>query len=228
MALPGSVFGMQNRRTIRGMVNPLDKSTIVSIYPKPIDEYNPTIQPGRFMLAAGSYENPSILVVGPSSWWKELEEDQPLLEIPVSSIQVADSFVKDYCNGIFCSNMSDMMPGLFFVLGEESVKSVRMKYPHLLEKAKSNQDRWYDQLVKEADSLWARSNGNPLAISEDMIMAARALGLEKDWTADIQQLEMIKCKACGTLNRSNTIICPNCKVVLDAEKFKTLNLQFAG
>jgi hypothetical protein len=76
----------------------MDKTTIVSIYPNEIIETKPTIQPGRFVIPAGSFEKPSITVVGPSSWWREIDMDQPLLEIPVSSVQIADSVIKDYCN----------------------------------------------------------------------------------------------------------------------------------
>ena len=55
-----------NRRTIRAPINPMDKSTVVSIIPKRIVETKATITPGYFELASGSFDNPSILVVGPS------------------------------------------------------------------------------------------------------------------------------------------------------------------
>ena len=101
-----------NRRTIRAPVNPLDKSTVISILPKPISERKATIQPGMFELPPGTFENPSILVVGTSSWWREVDENQPLLEIPVSSVQVADSIVRDYCNGLLACDMAEKMPGI--------------------------------------------------------------------------------------------------------------------
>jgi hypothetical protein len=108
-------LGNPHRRTQRAQINPLDKSTIVSIYPKPIYEVKHTIQPGTFRIEAGSYEKPALLVVGPSSWWRELDEEQPLLEIPVSSVQIAESVVKDYANGLLDCNMADVMPGLLLV-----------------------------------------------------------------------------------------------------------------
>ena len=55
------------RRTVRATPNPMDKSTVVSIYPKELNEIKPTIMPGRFRLEPGTYEKPSILVVGSSS-----------------------------------------------------------------------------------------------------------------------------------------------------------------
>jgi len=152
------------RRTIRAPVNPMDVSTVVSILPKEIDERKWTIQPGKFLIPPGSFENPGVLVVGPSSWWKELDEEQPLLEIPCSSIQVADSVVKDYCNGILGCNMGDTMPGLFFVPGEWNADGIKRERRGELNQALMRQRNWYKVLVKMADTFWARTNGNPLSI----------------------------------------------------------------
>src|SRR5687768_8340890 len=93
-------LAVTQRKTIRAAVNPLDKCTVVSIFPKEVNETKPTIQPGFFHVDAGSYEHPSLLVVGPSSWWREFDENQPLTEIPQSSVIVANSIVRDFCIGI--------------------------------------------------------------------------------------------------------------------------------
>lgn len=221
-------FPMQdrNRRTIRGDVNPLDKSTIVSIYPKEVPSLNHTLFPGRFLVEPGSYEKPSLLVVGSSSWWKELEEDQPLLEIPVSSILVANSIIVDFCNGLLACNMSDLMPGMFFVPGEHTLVEIKAKHKAKLDKANENQKRYFMELVKQADTLWSRSNGNPLAISDDMRIAARELGIAaKEWLADFQHVEMIRCVACGAMRNPQYPICGACHSVVDAEMYKKLNIQ---
>src|SRR5262245_46089951 len=104
-----------NRRTQRAPVNPLDVSTVVSIFPFEIVETKPTLQPGKWTIPAGSFEKPSYTPIHPSSWWKEVDENQPLLELPVSSILVADSIVKDYCNGLLECDMATAMPGLFMI-----------------------------------------------------------------------------------------------------------------
>ena len=136
------ISGIQypNRRTIRAPVNPMDKSTVVSILPKSIFERKITIQPGIFELFPGTFENPAILVVGSSSWWREVDIDQPLLEIPISSIQIADSIVKDYCNGLLACNMDDMMPGLFYLPGEYTVERVKKEHTGLLLKGTSKSE----------------------------------------------------------------------------------------
>ncbi len=238
IGMPG--FTNPNRRTVRAESNPLDKTTIVSVYPVAIRERKETITPGVFELAAGSYEKPAILVVGPSSWWREIDENQPLLEIVNSSVQIADSVVKDFANGLTECNMNDCMPGLFYIPGCKTDKDgkvnneltltwIKTEYKKSLDNAKLKQENWYRALIKLADTLWARTNGNPSAISNDMRIAAEALGMKdkKSWMGDFSHAELIPCKACSTLVKNNVIVCPNCKVVLDQEKFKSLGLTFA-
>jgi|SRR6185295_3769413 len=225
-----SVLNLQTmrRRTIRAEVNPLDKSTIVSIFPKEIHEIKHTIQPGTFHLSSGSVEKPSLLIVGPSSWWKEIDEEQPLLEIPNSSIQVADSIVKDYCNGLLGCNMSDCMPGIFWIPGSFTLIELKKSYQHLLDKAKLNQDRYFSALVKLADSLWARTNGNPLVISDDMRMAAKLLNLNtKDWMKDFSMMQQTKCPACGSPRNSEFPVCPTCHAIVDKDRAKELGIAFS-
>jgi hypothetical protein len=217
-----------NRRTIRAPINPMDKSTVVSILPKEIVEVKPTISPGHFVLAPGSFEHPSVLVVGTSSWWREIDEQQPYLEIPVSSIQIADSIIRDYANGILACNMSDQMPGLFYVPGEYTVEKLKKDHMPLLLAAQAKQRKWFLELVKIADILWSRSNGNPLSISNDARLACRELNItNKPWLGDLQTAELVRCVACGSLRNQNFPICQTCKAIADPELAKKLGLTFA-
>jgi len=217
------------RRTIRAPVNPLDRSTVVSIFPKNVPpEVKPTIMPGIFHIKHGTYDNPSCLVVGPSSWWKEIDENQPLLEIPQSSIVIADSIVKDWANGIPGCDMGDNMPGWFYLPGEWTAKKLKEEQKALIDEANRKQRNWFATLVQMADAMWARSNGNPLTISEDMRLAARELNMvNKDWLADQQVMELVRCKACGHLKNPLYPVCPNCKSIDDPEKAMLMGLKFA-
>jgi hypothetical protein len=217
-----------NRRTIRSPSNPFDKSTIVSILPKFISERKATIQPGVFELKPGSFENPFVLVIGSSSWWREVDENQPLLEIPISSIQVADSVVRDYCNGLLACNMADQMPGIFYIPGDFTAEKLKKEHPALLIKARDGQKKWFMELIRIADILWSRSNGNPLSISDDARLACKEMNItQKPWLGDIQQSELIRCVACGSLRNGNFPICQTCKAIVDPELAKKLNLTFA-
>ncbi len=200
------------RRIVRAMKNPMDRCTIVNIFPREIEEHKYTVEPGLFKIPAGTYEKPSVLVIGSSSWWKDYDPDQPMLEIPVSSIQMADSIIKDYCNGMLGCNMSDTMPGLFFVLGEKTVAQIKTEFKSKLDEVKAKQDNWFRVIVKLADSLWARTAGNPLAIWDDMRLAARELNFnDKPWLKDFQVAELVRCAACGSMKNPTYPVCPTCK-----------------
>jgi len=229
--MPGAFPLMSDikRSTHRAPVNPMDKSTVVSIFPKNIPaEVKHTIQPGVFKVEYGTYENPSCLVIGPSSWWKEIDENQPLLEIPQSSIVIADSIVRDWANGIVGCDMGENMPGWFYLPGEWTPKKLKAERQADLDEANRKQRNWYSTLVQMADAMWARSNGNPLTISEDARLAARELNLlNKDWLADAQVMELVRCPACGHLGNPLYPVCANCKTVKDVEKAQALGLKFA-
>src|SRR5260370_6481651 len=218
---------MGKRKAIRAQTNPMDKCTIVSIFPKEINEEKITLFPGKFKIPAGSLENPGILVIGSSSWWKDYDFEQPLLEIVNSSIQVADSIIKDYCNSMPGSNSGDTVPGLFFVLGGHNILEIKMKYKKKLEEAEMKQNNWYRVLVRLADTLWARTAGNPLAIWDEMRLAARSLNLnDKPWLKDYQQAELSRCAACGSMRNAAYPICPTCKSI-DKDHPLAKELKFA-
>lgn len=203
-----------NRPMIRSVRNPMDKATIVSIYPKPIDDEKVTIQPSKFHLPAGKYNDPSITIVGTSSWWRDIDVEQPLLEIPVSAVQIAQSIIVDYCNGFLGCEIGVQGPGLFFMPGEFTKEQVLKDYKLKLAEAKTKQDAWFRVLIRLANSLWARSGGNPLVIWDEMRLAARELGQDAmPWLKLDVQMQMIPCFACGTLRNPEFPMCPNCKNV---------------
>jgi hypothetical protein len=216
----------QRRRTIRAPINPMDKATVVSIYPKDIHEIKPTIQPGDFKIQKGSEDNPSFLVVGPSSWWREIDEDQPLLEIPCSALQVADSIIRDFLNGILEYNPDESSPGIFYLPGEVDEAKLRKEHTPSLLSAIKKQKAWYVKLVSMADVLWARTNGNPIAINDDMRFAAQSLGIkDKPWMQDFSSIEMTNCPACGSLRNPAYPMCGACHTIVDKKLYEQLGLS---
>jgi hypothetical protein len=223
-SLVGSLPGAANRRVIRSIPNPLDKATVISIYPRNIREVKPTIEPGIFVIPAGTLAKPSLTIIGPSSWWREIDEFQPALEIPTSAIEVANSIVKDFSNGLLGCDMGSKMPGIFFVPGE--IKEVKQIPADLLTGAAERQRNWYKELVETGDLLWARSQGNPLSISDDMRLAAQELQIkEKPWLKDYNTLQLTNCPACGALRNGEFPICQHCRTVVDVDKFKAAGFK---
>jgi hypothetical protein len=214
---------------VRAPVNEYDKSTLFNIYFKEFNERKITLQPDRYVIPAGSFEAPSRLVIGPASWWREVNENEPLLEIPTPSAVLAESIVRDAVAGMLgCDNVRTM-PGLFWLPHDVSVEELKSKYLNHLLKARENQHRYFQKLVELADSFWARTNGNPLAIHHDAKIAAQALGMDREWVTATAQFapQVVRCVACGSMRNPDYPVCPVCKAVVDVEKAKTLKLKFA-
>lgn len=198
----------------RAPKNPMDRATIVSIYPRKISETKHTIDPSKFEIAAGRLESPSVLVVGSSSWWAFYGDGRPSIEVPISSVAIAESIIHDLFTSTLECDMVDARPGLFFVAGEFSPLEIKMKFKETLAEVAAKQKNWYHKLTRAADSLWARSNGNPLALSEEMRLAAQELNLkDKPWLQDYTTIAMVPCVACGSLKNPDFPVCANCKAV---------------
>lgn len=212
---------------IRSRRNPLDVCTVVSIFPVEIHEVKHTIFPGEFRIPKGSFDDPSILQIESSSWFRE-ETDRPTIEVISSSVEIAESIVKDYCIGMLGCNMPERMPGLFFVLGRKTQLEIKLEFKESLEKARISQNAWYLELVRIADSLWSRSNGNPLVIWDEMRLAARSLNLnEKPWLRDYQIIEKTQCFACGSMKDPKFPVCAVCRAV-DPNHVLAKEVKFAG
>jgi hypothetical protein len=131
-------------------------------------------------------------------------------------------------NGLLACNMADQAPGLFYVPGEFTVAKLKTEHAALFTKAQASQKKWFLELIKIADILWSRSNGNPLSISDDARLACKELNIQnKPWLGDIQASELIRCIACGALRNPLFPICQTCKAIADPVRAKELGLTFA-
>lgn len=217
-------------------VNPMDKSTIVSIIPKIITEWKPTLFPGRFIIPAAKPGDFELFIVEPSAWYlNSIDDAVPPTEIPVSSVELAASIVRDYCNGILLCDMDERMPGLFWIPGEYHKKNINnytseggKSFQILLDEARRKQKNWYMALVQSTDALWAE-RPNPRVVSDDAKLAAEFLQLkDKPWMVDFKTSEMVNCKACGELVNPAFPVCKHCHAILDPARAKQLDIQFAA
>lgn len=210
-------------------INPLDLSTVFSIYPKEIKDYKVTLDPPNVYIPQAFPDKPVRLLVKPASWWKDIDPDQPLLEIPQSTIVIAQAIVRDYCNGMLECDMGEKMPGLFYLPGDISVEELKGKHKPIYDQAIKRQENWFRSLIRLGDIMWSRSRGNPLAIPDDSVIAARMMNVkDKAWTQDMKREDFTPCPACGEMRNANFPICNSCKVVVDTKKFQEMGLKFAS
>lgn len=217
---------IQQRPIIRAIPNPLDKSTIVSIYPKDWEDRKETTQPYLFKVKGGTIDEPGLTLIKAATYTRDDDAEKPLQEIPISSIQMCESIIKDYCGSLLGATIGVAQPGMFFIPGEITTKDVKTKYTSDLIEAEKRQNQWFDNLVKLADSLWSKGGQNPLMIWSEMKFAAEQLGIDREWLRNYQHNEMVKCFACGSLRNPEYPICANCKNV-DMTHPRAKDIKFA-
>jgi hypothetical protein len=199
---------------------------VVSIFPFEFRETKPGLHPGYFTVkAAKSVDNPSITVIEPACYYLYLG-DKRNHRVDVPAFEVARSLVNDLTLSMVEAE-PDAHAGLIAseeVLNELTVKT---KFRAQIEILKSVQERWFRKLVDLADKDWARVK-SPMAVSDLQRLAATQLNLKKDWGETARAEVPVQCPACRELIPQDSIICKNCKTVLNASEYKKLQIAVSA
>jgi hypothetical protein len=220
MAIPATPFQAlqgNGKQITRRPVNEFDISTLVSIFPRAFQVEMHTVFPGSFKVESGRKEKPFLMHVGQSSYFLDIQPDStvPIIEVPNGSYQVANSIVNDFCSAIELFEPMQM-PGLFVLPGRINIAQLITDFKEDMSRAEEKQKLWFDALIKAADSMWVRSQGNPNAISDLARLAAEERGQgSKPWMQNTVAQSLINCTQCGSLRNPAYPICPNCKSVID-------------
>jgi hypothetical protein len=217
--------------------NPADKATIVSILPKKIIEYKPTIFPGTFVLESAEGSDFVLLVINGSSYYKPSGIDKaPPTEIQINAAALADSIVNDFIGATWLASKGTRGPGIFWIPGEYDRLTIR-NYKHvdgrtfdeLMDDARAKQRAWFLEIMDHADSFWAASNGNPRSIPEDARIAAKFMGVEssKPWMVNVVASRLENCPACGEMINLEFPVCKHCHAVVNKKRAEELGLTFA-
>lgn len=200
--------------------------TIVSIMPIPLSEQKPGLIPGYFTLEASDGKEPRCLVIKDARHNVYIDDTRGSLSVRDAADEVARSIVEDFIAGQLC--ISDgVHPGLFWVIGEFAPKQIKEQFSSELTEAKIAQQRWFIEICKMADDDWNRYHQHNV-ISDSQRKAAELLGYNKEsheWMAPSLVMASQRCPACGFVVSAGIVVCSNCRCILDAEKYKTL--QFA-
>jgi hypothetical protein len=84
-----------------------------------------------------------------------------------------------------------------------------------LSAATSRRDQFYQRLVTDGDTMWARGHSFR-EISDLHRRAAIALGAEREWA--YVPVRMSDCPACGEKVKPGVAVCRHCGAILDEEK----------
>jgi len=202
--------------------------TVVSLYPKEMkDEFKPGLSSGTFSMPASDGETPVVLHINDEFTRRvyiPLEKDpaKANMNVPESAAIVAASVVNDFINSTYLMN-TDCRPGIFWVEGIHEANEIERKFPAQLAEAKQVQSNWLTALLRDGDDAWQKFHLHN-RINDLHRLAATMLGKKREWGTfkrDEQvDASMINCKFCTTSILPEAIICPNCKQVLDSERFE--------
>ena len=87
--------------------------------------------------------------------------------------------------------------------------------PEELATAAARRDAYYQRLITEGDTMWARGHSFR-EISDLHRRAAISLGVEREWA--YVPMRMHECPACGEKVKPAVAVCKHCGAILDAEK----------
>lgn len=202
------------------------KATIVSFIMWDLREQKPGVIPGDYPIPKSDGKTPTVLVITDAITNIYMGHEMGTFPSPVPVEQLANSIVNDYVN----SNLEiqeDARPAMFWVEGSHTPEEVLKKFPEKCQEALRKQLNWFAILVRAADDAWARTHQHR-AVSDLQRIAARALGMTKEWSVAPEPVTLIKCPACTIMVESTAIICKNCKAILNPEAAKKMNIQFVG
>lgn len=207
----------------------MSKSTIVSIVPFPITEFKPGIYPGNFEIKGSKNNIPEILVISDSIYHVEIDENRTIT-VKCPSEDIAKSIIEDYViSNIAFDREEDAAPGIFWKAGVYDLGGVLGKLKEDLDIAKERQQRWFKKLVEMADDDWEKTRQHR-SISDIQRYAAKWMNLERPWiistiinTAPV--VETVKCIACQSSISKEAIVCPQCRCILNMEKYKTIQFS---
>lgn len=198
--------------------------SVISIVPFEIDEYKPGLYPGHFEIPASENNFPQILHVGESVHYVEVDVARSIRVVNSPHV-IAESIVEDYLSAQLAikSGETDVGPGIFWKLGKYDISKIIKECQPELENAKLRQYNWFVRLVEMADDDWEKTRQHR-AITDMQRKAAKILGLEKPWIvvpkAATQAIVSQDCPACGSQIKQGVILCPNCRCIIDYDRYK--------
>jgi hypothetical protein len=194
-------------------------ATLVSIVPFPITLPVLGLHPPTHTIPASVDEKPAFLVVH-DTFYRTVSANDRQITVDVSAERLAAAMVADY-HSKQLGLSADAGPGLFWVPGIATLKSLD---PQELANVAKRQRRWFEELVRLGDDDWTRTHIHAM-ISDLQRFAAKALGVEREWSLNLAEAAASNCPACTLAVPSGAALCPNCKCILDPEKHK--KFQFA-
>lgn len=189
--------------------------TVVSILPAGIAEVKPGLVPPLYIMEPSKNGEPEVLHVERARYSVYIGDGRALPQYTESDV-VANSIVDDFSSAQLAVT-DTAKPGMFVVEGKVEKQDVAKRFPAELKKAKAQQLEWFARLIRMADDEWKKYQSHR-SITDYMRMAAEHLNMKRDWLLTIEDYR--NCPACQTKISYLAAICPHCRTIVDADKYK--------
>lgn len=204
----------------------LSHATVISIFPKEIKEPKPGLFPAEFIIPLGTVEKPGYLIIDDNTFYQvdpdPLSEakEKAYIKVPVKALEVAQSIINDYVNSLIEVELGEAVPGIFAVKGDyRDSEYIKAKFKHEIAEYSRAQRRWFTNLAKSADEIWAKTRSTA-GISDLQRIAAEAIGWGKEWLISLD--EPSKCPYCKNNIIEGALKCTTCGEILNVEQYNKL------
>jgi hypothetical protein len=223
----------QKRQIPKERLNRKYACTVVNLLPRELFEDKPHLLPNTFLIPPATFRDGkfeiAVLHVTEAIHYVPnplIDEGKPgsSFRVVTPPNELARSLVDDYKSGNICLS-PEAEPGLFWVEGLLTAEEIKELHEDEIREADRKQRNWFRNLVALADADWEK-NHNRLAVSDLQRLAARCLGINKDWV-EMEQMETVRCPFCTISIPTSAIKCPNCKEVVSKEGYRKLTEQLS-
>ena len=197
-----------------------DYCTVVSQLPFEVRTHMKSLKPGLFILPAAEKGTFSTLVIKPCKSFMYIDEGRGNIARPHAADDVAYSLIDDHWRAQLGAS-TEARPGIFHVRGIPTDDQIEELYSDELAESLRKQNLWFKKLVELADDDWKKYEQFKM-IADIQRHAARSLHLERAWLFVPEEEVKIKCPACTTIVSDQVAVCPQCKVIINQDKYESL------
>jgi hypothetical protein len=196
------------------------QATVVSILPQSIYEQKPGLAPSTYRIDGVEKGDIEVLIVADNRYIMHVMDQERPITVPVPCDEVARAVVDDYVHSqLAVSDDPPACPGLFWVEGGHTKADIEENFGESLAISRIKQNNWFKNLVHLGDDDWNKYHQHRM-ISDIQRIAAKDLGLSRDWLSVTDAVDVPRCPACGsTVAFREAVICSICRCILNAERY---------
>lgn len=197
--------------------------SIVSLVPFDINEEKAGLFPSRYHIPASNMKIPIVVHIESAFHFVYLDDVRGHFRVRNAPDSVAKSLVDDYCSSQLGVD-DNSKPGIFWVEDKITAAEALIKHKDTIENILKLQKSWMLNNAMMAENDWNRYQ-NHRVISDFQRKCADLIGWKSEqheWMSPQTTMSSVTCPACNFAVAKELAFCPNCKCIINEEKYKSL------